>query len=812
MLRLASLKGLANLAKQAYHYIDIPHGLTHTTDLDQTHNKLDAWITPSGGWGALRGMGADLREQQTIARGAITLLDLNQPFGTICPSCAFPNGKPKPMNFCENGAKAVAFEATNKTVTSDFFDQYTVTELCQKTHYFLEDQGRLTQPMSYNAATDKYEPISWEAAYQLIASHLQALDNPNEAVFYTSGRASNEASFLYQLFTKCYGTNNMPDCSNMCHEPSSVGLKDSIGLGKATVTMDDFDLTDALFSFGHNPGTNHPRMLDTLEQISKRGGKVVSINPLKERALQRFQNPKSPLQMLTNTSTAISHDFFQLNIGSDYALLTGVFKYLDKWDSESLAQGQKGVFDHTFIAEQTTGFEAFIKGVRATDWQRIYQLTGMTDEQIKALADLYRQSQRPILTWCMGITQHRHGTDNVHMLANLALAMGHIGKAGAGLAPIRGHSNVQGNRTMGVWDKPDDKLLDKIDSVFGIKSPREAGYNVVKTIDAMQQGKVKVFMSLGGNFVAATPDTQRTEAAIRECELTVQIQTKLNRSHLIHGKSALILPCLGRTEIDQQSTKPVNSTSNLADAETINQFITIEDSMCNVNLSQGRRTPISNKLRSETEIVAQIAHATLIDSPVNWLWYIKDYDRIRQDIAKTIEGFENFNQKVYRKEGFHLDHPANRFEWRTPTAKATFIFKPLSEIYKQQPATSDDKLYTLTSIRSHDQFNTTVYGLNDRYRNVFGTRQVLFMNENDAEAAGLDAGDWVDIHSEYGDGIERKVTGFQVIFYDIPVGNLAMYYPEANPLVAMSQFDEQSGMPAFKTIPVRLVPHITRGC
>lgn len=779
------------LTHQLFDYVGVPAGLTHITDSDQTDNQLDALLTPSGGWGALLALQSNVRKQHALTRAPITLLDLNQPFGTKCPSCAFPSGKKKPINFCENGAKATAFETTHKTVTADFFDRYTVTELLAKSDYFLENQGRLTEPMRYNSVTDKYEPIAWDDAFALVANYLNGLDDPNQAVFYTSGRASNEASFLYQLFTKCYGTNNMPDCSNMCHEPSSVGLKDSIGLGKATIVMDDFEHCDSVWSFGHNPGTNHPRMLETLANVAERGGKIISINPLKERGLERFQDPKRPVQMLTNGSTAISQYFFQLNIGSDYTFITGILKHLDNWDRQAIAKGEQGVFNHAFIEAQMVGFDALMKGVRATDWQTIYHLTGLDAEQIAQAAQLYRDSQRPILTWCMGITQHRHGTDNVHMLANLALVMGHIGKTGTGLAPIRGHSNVQGNRTMGVWDKPSTELLDNIDRVFGIKSPRKNGYNVVETLDAMQQGKVKVFMSLAGNFAVATPDKARTEAGLRGCDLTVQIQTKLNRSHLIHGKEALILPCLGRTEIDKKGGD--------------NQYVSLEDSMCNVVLSQGGREPISNNLRAETDIIASIAAATLKDSPIRWAWYVEDYDRIRNDIAKTINGFADFNQKVYTKQGFHLPHPANRYEWKTQSGKATFFFKPLSEIYADKLAAQPEDLLTLTSIRSHDQFNTTIYGLDDRYRNIFGTRQVIFVNADDAKRLGLAAGDTVDIHSVYDDNIERKITGFQVILYDIPKGNVAMYYPEANPLMAMSDFDKQSGIPAFKTVYVKLV-------
>lgn len=480
--------------------------------------RIEPYTHPAGGWGALLSVARNLKRQDILGKGSITLLNINQPTGFDCPGCAWPEKKDAhAFNFCENGAKAVAFEATSKTVTPEYFAGHTVSWLSEQSDFFLEDLGRLTDPVRYDAATDKYVPISWDDAFKLIAQHLHALDHPDQAAFYTSGRASNEAAFLYQLFVRSFGTNNFPDCSNMCHETTSVGLLDSIGLGKGTVTLEDFDLADAIFSFGHNPGTNHPRMLGTLREVSKRGGNIIAINPIKERGLERFQDPQAPLEMMTNGSTPISRYYFQPKIGGDYALMLGILKHLHEWDKKALASGKPSVFDRNFIAVNTVGFDEMIAEVERTEWADLYKHSGLSPEHLEKLAKLFLESERSIFCWGMGITQHRHGTANVHMLANLLLARGQIGRPGAGLCPVRGHSNVQGDRTMGINELPSPKLLDNIDRVFGIKSPRKNGYGVVETIKAMAEGDIKVFIGLGGNFAVATPDTAYTQEALRKC-------------------------------------------------------------------------------------------------------------------------------------------------------------------------------------------------------------------------------------------------------------------------------------------------------
>lgn len=583
----------------------------------------------------------------------------------------------------------------------------------------------------------------------------------------------------------------------MCHETTSVGLLDSIGLGKGTVTLEDFDLADAIFSFGHNPGTNHPRMLGTLREVSKRGGNIIAINPIKERGLERFQDPQAPLEMMTNGSTPISRYYFQPKIGGDYALMLGILKHLHEWDKKALASGKPSVFDRNFIAVNTVGFDEMIAEVERTEWADLYKHSGLSPEHLEKLAKLFLESERSIFCWGMGITQHRHGTANVHMLANLLLARGQIGRPGAGLCPVRGHSNVQGDRTMGINELPSPKLLDNIDRVFGIKSPRKNGYGVVETIKAMAEGDIKVFIGLGGNFAVATPDTAYTQEALRKCNLTVHVATKLNRSHLVCGKDALILPCLGRTEIDEQLHGP--------------QAITVEDSMSNVHLSAGRNTPISKNILSEPDIVARMAEAVLPESQIKWKWYIESYDRIRDSIADVFDEFHDFNLRVYKPGGFHLEHPANQHIWNTKSSKAQFLITPLEEVYADKEnqyaaAYTESKVYTLMTTRSHDQYNTTLYGLDDRYRGVFGQRRVLFMNQADIDEAGFEANQWVDIESVFSDGVKRIVHSFRIVPYNIPRGSLAAYYPETNPLVALSSHDKYAKIPASKSVPVILHP------
>lgn len=754
--------------------------------------KIEKYGAPAGGWGALKSVAEHLLHQGIPAKGAITLLNVNQPTGFDCPGCAWPDQEhTSTFEFCENGAKAVAFEATGKRVEPAFFAEYSVSWLKQQSDHFLEDSGRLTQPMRYDAASDHYLPVSWDEAFATVARHLKALPDPNQAIFYTSGRTSNEAAFLYQLFVRAYGTNNFPDCSNMCHEPTSVALNKSIGLGKGTVTLADFALADAIFIFGQNPGTNHPRMLGELRAASKRGATIVAINPLRERGLERFAHPQDPVEMLTGGSTPISKYYLQPKIGGDYALLFGMFKYLYQWHVEALAENRPGLFDQDFINAQTTSLDAVLAETAGSDWDDICAASGLTASEIETVARLYADAERAIFCWGMGITQHKHGVSTIHMLLNLLLARGQIGKPGAGACPVRGHSNVQGDRTMGIYEKPAAKLLDRLDQVFGIQSPRAEGFDVIGAIEAMHDGRAKVFFGMGGNFAAATPDTTLTEQALANCQLTVHVSTKLNRSHLVCGHEALILPCLGCTEIDMQQGGA--------------QSISVEDSMSNVHLSAGRNAPAAPELLSEPAIVARLAAATLPDSTIPWLWYIEDYHRIRDAIAKVFDDFHDFNVRVHQPGGFHLQHPAARHEWRTASGKAEFRSRPLAEIYGIKAHIHHSQpVLTLTTIRSHDQYNTTIYGLNDRYRGVYGQRRVLFINADDLTLCNFTDGQHVDIESLAADGKKRIARDFRLVSYDIPAGCIAAYYPETNVLVALGNHAEQARTPASKAIPVVL--------
>ena len=765
---------------------------------EQVFSKIEPYHHAAGGWGALLSVARHLKKQEILKKGAITLLNANQPTGFDCPGCAWPEPKnAHTFNFCENGAKAIAFEATSKRVDAAFFAQHSVTWLKQQSDYFLELQGRLTEPMRYDVETDHYVPISWDDAFQLIADQLQSLDHPDQAAFYTSGRTSNEAAFLYQLFVRRFGTNNFPDCSNMCHEATSMGLTETIGVGKGTVSLEDFEQADAIFIFGHNPGTNHPRMLATLSAASKRGANIVSINPLKERGLQKFQDPQNKLEMLTNGSTPISRNYYQPKIGGDYALLMGMFKHLDEWDQAARKKGQKPVFDDQFIAEQTAYFAEALAEVRRTEWSDIHAQTGLPAEDVEHLAQMFKNAERAIFCWGMGITQHRHGVANIHMLSNLLLSRGHIGRAGTGVCPVRGHSNVQGDRTMGINEHPPEALIDALDRTFNTKFPRKHGLGVVESIQAMAEQKIKVFIAMGGNFSEATPDTNYTHFALSQCQLTAHVATKLNRSHLICGKNALILPCLGRTEVDIQKHGP--------------QSISVEDSMSNVHLSAGRNEPASEMLLSEADIIARMAEKTLPNSGIDWRWYVESYDRIRDKIAEVFSDFQDFNARVYQPGGFHLEHPANRHEWRTPSQKAEFLITPLAEVYADAEHQfiaqyQKQKVYTLMTMRSHDQYNTTLYGLDDRYRGVFGLRRVVFMNEQDIQSAGFHADQYVDIESIFSDGRKRVVQQFRIVPYNIPRGCLGAYYPETNPLVALSSHDKRAKIPASKSVPVILTP------
>jgi molybdopterin-dependent oxidoreductase alpha subunit len=729
---------------------------------------------PAGGWDALLSSLQHLREQDIVTKGSRTLLRANQPEGFDCPGCAWPDrNHHSSFEFCENGVKAVAAEATARRIGADFFARHTLTELAAREDRWLEEQGRLTEPVRLDAASDRYVPIAWDDAFALIARHLNAQSSPHRALFYTSGRASNEAAFLYQLFVRAFGTNNLPDCSNLCHEPSGFAMTEQVGVGKGTVTLDDFEQCDAIFVFGQNPGTNHPRMLGELRAAAKRGCRIVAVNPLRERGLERFANPQSAREMLTGGSTAIATHYYTPRIGGDLAFLAGLMKGV-------LARGAE---DREFIAAHCRGFEALRASLEAMAWDAIEAESGLTRARIDEACDVYCSSRATIFCWGMGITQHVRSVATIQMLVNALLLRGNIGRPGAGPCPVRGHSNVQGDRTMGIYERPSTAFLDRLRDVFGFEPPREPGHDVVGAIAAMERDEIDVFFALGGNFAAASPDSRRTQAALRRCALTAHVATKLNRSHLVHGREALILPCLGRTEIDLQAEGP--------------QGVTVEDSMSMVHISTGMNAPASDRLLSEPAIVARLAHATLRETRIDWLHLIGHYDRIRDLIAASIEGFERFNERVRVPGGFHLRNSARERDWRTEGGRAQLIAHPL------HGAARETGLLQLMTVRSHDQYNTTIYGLKDRYRGIDGERRPLFIAAEDLVRLGLRAGERVDLVSVWHDG-ERVAEDFLLVEYAIPVGCVASYFPETNALVPLDHHAERARTPASKAIPVRL--------
>jgi molybdopterin-dependent oxidoreductase alpha subunit len=750
---------------------------------------IRAYDEPAGGWGALRAVAKTIREQMDVAPGTKILLKNNQKDGFDCPGCAWPDPKhTSTFEFCENGAKAVTWEATKKRVPPEFFAAHTVTELKTWTHHQLEDAGRLTHPMAYDRVSDRYLPIAWDAAFARIGAALNALPDPNMAEFYTSGRASNEAAFLYQLFVREYGTNNFPDCSNMCHEATSVGLPQSIGIGKGTVSLEDFDEADLILSIGHNPGTNHPRMMTTLRDASRRGVPILVLNPLKERALERFAAPQSPIEMATFSSTDIATNYYQVRVGGDAAALKGIMKALIALDAE--AGGT--VLDHGFIAEHTRGYEAFAADLARTPWLAIEQRSGLTQELLEQIAGYYAKSKACIVAYGMGVTQHRHGTENVQQIANLLLLRGNFGKPGAGICPLRGHSNVQGDRTVGISEVPPAAFLDGIERVFGFAPPRAKGHNAVEALEAMRDGHAKVLVCLGGNLPIAMPDPEAAYRGMARLTLAAHMATKLNRSHLLIGGESLLLPCLGRTERDMQSGGQ--------------QFVTVEDSMSMVHMSKGQLPPPSEHVRSEPAIIGGIAKATIAGSKVDWDGLVGDYDRIRDAIAAVLPDFHDFRTRVRVPGGFRLSLPPTERKWTTASGKAEFL---LFEGLDEDPELNDPAILTLTTIRSHDQYNTTIYGLDDRYRGVFGRRDVVFLNAIDMARLGVDTGDALDVEAVADPGskapgrVLRRVTA---VAHDIASGCAAAYYPEANSLVGLEQYDKASGTPSYKSIRVRLRP------
>jgi molybdopterin-dependent oxidoreductase alpha subunit len=749
---------------------------------------------PAGGWGALQAVAKAIRGQMSTRQTSI-MLHVNQPEGFDCPGCAWPDPRQgSSFEFCENGAKAVSWEATAKRVTPEFFARHTVSELWGWEDFALEWEGRLTHPMVYDAASDHYVPVSWEQAFADIGARLAALPDPNMAEFYCSGRTSNEAAFLYQLFVRAFGTNNFPDCSNMCHEATSVGLPQSIGVGKGTVTLEDFHECDAIFSFGHNPGTNHPRMMATLREARLHGAPIVVFNPLKERSLERFKSPQHAVEMTIGKAVDIATSYYQLKVGGDAAVVQGMMKALLAADAADLAAGGKGLLDRDFIRDHTAGIDALVADIDATPWEDIEYVSGLPRADIEAAAAVYAKAERVIICYGMGITQHKHGTANVQQLANLLLLRGNIGKPGAGICPLRGHSNVQGDRTVGITEIPSEAFLDRLQHVFGFNPPRAKGHGAVETIEAMRDGRSTALICLGGNLPVAMSDPAVCNAAMRKLDLSVHIATKLNRSHLMVGKHTYILPCLGRTELDVQASGT--------------QSVTVEDSMSMVHASRGSLPPASPDLRSEPAIVAGIAKAALPGSTIDWDGMVADYSRIRSAIEAVFPDFAGYNEKVKVPRGFRLDIPASRRVWATPSGRANFM---VFESRRQRPiARADAQLaaqppLVLTTVRSHDQYNTTIYGKNDRYRGVTGRRDVLFMHAQDLAERGLAHGDMVDIEAvaECDQAAEpRIVRNFVAVAYDIARGAVAAYYPEANSLIALANFDSRSGTPSYKSVPV----------
>ncbi|MEV6906587.1 FdhF/YdeP family oxidoreductase [Amycolatopsis sp. NPDC051071] len=758
-------------------------------DVDETQlevGKPKSWAAgiPGVAVSLMRGM-----EQMGAARTVKTLRLLNQRDGFDCPGCAWPEPREvdgehrKLAEFCENGAKAVAEEATKRKVGREFFAEHSIEELAGKTDFWLGQQGRITEPFVLREGASHYEPISWDDAFSLVADELRALQDPNEAIFYTSGRTSNEAAFLYQLLVRSYGTNNLPDCSNMCHESSGAALAATTGIGKGSVTLADIHKADLIVVVGQNPGTNHPRMLSALEEAKGNGAKIVAVNPLPEAGLMRFKNPQN-VRGVIGKGTPLADEFAQIRLGGDLALFQAIGHLLVRWEQETPGT----IVDRAFVESTTEGFDDYVKHLQAIDWAEVAAATGLPREQIERLARMIATSERTIYCWAMGLTQHKHAVQTISEIANLALIRGMIGEPGAGLCPVRGHSNVQGDRTMGIWEKMPESFMDSLDDEFGIKVPRAHGYDTVAAIRAMRDGKGKVFFAVGGNFASATPDTVLTERALKSCSLTAHVSTKLNRSHVVPGKTALILPTLGRTERDTQ-----------AGGE---QFVTVEDSMSQVHTSRGRLHPASDQLLSEVAIVCRLAEALLgTGHAVPWREFEGDYDLVRDRIARVVPGCHDYNARVREPDGFVLPNaPRDSRQFNgTANGKANFTVSEL-----EYPAVPEGRLL-LQTMRSHDQYNTTIYGLSDRYRGIEDARRVVLVNPDDLGSLGLADGAMVDLVSEWRDG-DRRAPSFRVVSYPTARGCAAAYFPEANTLVPLDSVADKSNTPVSKAIVVRLEP------
>lgn len=756
--------------------------------------SIEPYNAAVGGWGSAKSVAEILLREAVPLKGSLALWWQNKPRGFACVSCSY--GRPDhegPFEFCENGAKATAWEITDRRCPPEFFAEHTLAELEGWSDYDLEEVGRLTHPMRWDAQSDKYVPVSWEEAFAAIGAELKGLD-PKSVVFYASGRASLEATYMYQLMARMYGSNNLPDSSNMCHESTSVALPQTIGVPVGTVKIDDFNHTECVLFFGQNVGVNSPRMLHQLQEVRMRGVPIITFNPLFELGLERFTNPQSPYQMLTRTSTQISTQYLQLNPGGDLAALVGMSKTLLAMDAAAKADGTERVVDVDFIARDTSGFEAFVAAMDKFHWPDIEACSGLKRADIEAATRTYCNAKAVIACYGMGLTQHRSGVLAIQMLSNLLLLRGNIGKPGAGIFPVRGHSNVQGQRTVGMTEKPDLAPLDRFAEQFDFSPPRHVGLNTVETCQGVRDRTVKAFISLGGNFIRAIPETEIMERAWRHQQLTVQIITKLNRGALIHGKTAYILPCLGRIEIDRQASGV--------------QFVTVEDTTGRFHSSHGQVEPASEQLLSEPKIVAELAKAILPDNPqADWDGWSRDYARVRDAIAVSYPHiFESFNERIKDPQGFDRPIPARERVWMTPSGKANFI-SPRSLSEDPDLPHVREGVLTLLTLRSNDQFNTTVYGYSDRLRGINGTRMVVLMNAADIAERNLKDGDAVDLIGAAGDNVPRTVRGMRVVAYNIPRGSCAGYYPECNPLLPLWHYAEGSMVPAAKSIPIRIQKH-----
>ncbi len=747
---------------------------------------------PAGGWGSARSLGNIMRREGVLASAPLTLMRHNKVDGYQCTSCAWIKpAKPFPFEYCENGAKAVAWDITSHRCTPEFFAKHTVAELLEWDDYALEQTGRLTHPMRYDAASDKYVPVSWNDAFAEIGRELRAIEDPKQTVFYSSGRMANETSYLYGLFARLYGNNNLPDSSNMCHETTSVALPESIGVPVGTVTLDDFGHTDCILFFGQNPGSNSPRMLHPLQEASERGVPIVTFNPLRERGLERFTNPQSPTEMLTGSSTRISSSYHQVKTGGDLAAVAGICKAVVEMDEAARAAGREPVIDHAFLAEHTSGFDSFVEWVRKQDWDELERRSGLRRAALEATAAIYCAAKSTIAVYGMGLTQHEAGVETIRLLVNLLLLRGNIGKAGAGVCPVRGHSNVQGQRTVGITEKPELVPMDRLAAQYGFEPPRETGLETVESCQAILADKVRAFIMFGGNFIRAVPERGLMEPAWRRLRLTVNVQTKLNRSHLVHGEVSYILPVKSRIEVDEQGGAP--------------QALSMEDTSACIHGSRGVRAPASKHLLSEVEVLVRMAKAALDPNPkVTWDAWLADYSRIRASIAETYPDiFQDYERRMWEPGGFHRHLAARDRVWHTKTGKADFVTPTALEEDLDMPEVGHDVLRMMT-LRSNDQFNTTVYGYNDRFRGVDGTRMIVFMNRDDIDRMGLREGENVTLATSATDGVTRELPGLRVTPYDIPVGCIGTYYPEANVLLPLWHYAKGSKTPAAKNIPVTL--------